>query len=160
MEGSIGEVQYQKEGAKDIATTMVAATDVIVSTQVFALDAIAGVQAEQEAMKEGIEKTAEAVDMLAKEHDQIQLVVNDSEKEREAMSKGNEKAAAKVKATQNALYKLQLERSQSVIIIRNLPPITSNRETYEDLEKCVGRMLKDLHGTKIASSAIASQKVK
>ena len=86
----------QKEGAKDIAATMVAATDVIVSTQVFALDAIAGVQAEQEAMKEGIGKTAEAVDMLAKEHDQIELVVNNSEKEIEAMCKGNEKASAKV----------------------------------------------------------------
>ena len=61
------------------------------------------------------------------------------------MSKDSEKAAAKVKATQNTLYKLQLERSQSVIIIRNLAPITSNRETYEDLEKCVWKMLKDLH---------------
>ena len=135
----------QKEGAKEIASTMVAATDVIVSTQVFTLDAIAGVQAEQEVMREGMDKTAEAVDMLAKEHDQIQLAVNDSEKEREAMSKGSEKAAVKVRATQHALYKLQLERSQSVIIIRNLAPITSNRETYEDLEKCVGKMLKDLH---------------
>ena len=85
---------------------MVAATDVIVSTQVFALDTITGVQAEQEVMKEGIEKTAEAVDMLAKEHDQIQLVVNDSEKEKEAMSKDSEKAAAKVKATQNTLLSL------------------------------------------------------
>ena len=128
-----------------IATTMVAATDVIVSTQVFTTDAIAGVQAEREVMRGGMGKTAEAVDMLAKEHEQIQLAVNDSEKEREAMLKGSEKAAVKVRATQNALYKLQLERSQSVIIIRNLAPITSNRETYEDLEKCVGKMLKDLH---------------
>ena len=115
-----------------------------VSTQVFALDAITGVQAEQAVVREGMEKTAEAVDMLAKEHDQIQLAVNDSEKEREAMSKGSEKAALKVRATQNTLYKLQLKRSQSVIIISNLTPITSNRETYEDLEKCVGKMLKDL----------------
>ena len=122
----------QKEGAKEIATTMVAATDVIVSTQVFTLDAIARVQAEQEIMREGMDKTAEAVDMLAKEHDQIQLAVNDSEKEREAMSKGSEKAAVKVRATQNAFYELQLERSQSVIIIRNLAPITSNRETYSN----------------------------
>ena len=61
------------------------------------------------------------------------------------MSKGSEKAALKVRATQNALCKLQLERSQSVIIIRNLAPSTSNHETYEDLEKCVGKMLKDLH---------------
>ena len=135
----------QKDGAKDIATTMVAATDVIVSTQFFALDAISGVQAEQEVMKEGVEKTAEAVDMLSKEHDQIQLVVNDAEKEREAMSKGSDRAAAKMKATQNAMYRMQLERSQSVIIIRNLAPITANRETYEDLEKCVGKMLKELH---------------
>ena len=84
-------------------------------------------------MRDGMDKTAEAVDMLAKEHDQIQLAVNDSEKEREAMSKGSEKAAVKVRATQNAFYELQLERSQSVIIIRNLAPITSNRETYEDI---------------------------
>ena len=135
----------QKEGAKDIATSMVAATDVIVSTQVFTLDTIAGVQAEQAVVREGMERTSEAVDMLAKEHEQIQLAVNDSEKEREAMSKGSENAALKLRAAQNALYKLQLERSQSVIIIRNLAPITSNCETYEDLEKCVGKLLKDLH---------------
>ena len=122
MEGSIGEVQNtERRGKRDCNNH--------VSTQVFTLNAIAGVHAEQELIRGGMDKTAEAVDMLAKEHDQIQLAVNDSEKEREAMSKSSEKAAGKVRATQHALYKLQLERSQSVIIIRNLAPITSNRET-------------------------------
>ena len=134
-----------KDGAKEIATTMVAATDVLVSTQTFTLDALSGIQAEVEVVKGGVDKTAEAVNMLSEEHDQIKEAVNQHEKKQDMVSKNTANATVKAKATQNALYRLQLERSQSVVVIRNIPPLTANRETYDDLERCVAKLLKELH---------------
>ena len=84
------------------------------------------------------------MDMLATEHDEIKVVVNKQEKVQESASKDAEKAAYRAKAATVALYKLQLERSQSVVVIRNLAPLTKNKETYEDLEKLIARMLKEL----------------
>ena len=77
--------------------------------------------------------------MLMGEHNGIKLVVNKQEKVQESTTKDAEKAAYRAKAATVALYKLQLERSKSVVVIRNLALLTKNKETYEDLEKTHGQ---------------------
>ena len=108
------------------------------------MDQVMDIRKEQGIVREGLEKANKAMDMLATEHDEIKVVVNKQEKVQETASKDAEKAAYPVKAATVALYKLQLERSQLVVVIRNLAPLTKNKETYEDLEKLMARVLKEL----------------
>ena len=44
---ALEKARTSKEGAKELATTMVAATDTLVSAQAFTLDVLTGVQIEQ-----------------------------------------------------------------------------------------------------------------
>ena len=120
---ALEKARTSKEGAKELATTMVAATDTLVSAQAFTLDVLTGVQIEQGAIKEGLDHANKAMDMLSTEHNTIREAVNQQEKEQESTSKEAEKAVVKAKATQNALHRLQLERSQTVVIVRNLAPL-------------------------------------
>ena len=141
---ALEKAKTSKDGVKDVAAAMVTATDTIVSAQVHTMDQVMDIKKEQGIVREGLEKANRAMDMLANEHDEIKVVVNKQEKVQETVSKDAEKAAYRAKAATVALYKLQLERSQSVVVIRNLAPLTKNKETYEDLEKLIARMLKEL----------------
>ena len=142
---SLEKAKSSKDGVKETATVMVNATDALVSAQTHTIDAVMMLQREQAVVQGGLEKANAAMDMLSAENTTIKDTVNKQERDQEAAAKEADKAAVKAKAHQNSLYRLQLERSQAVIVIRNLPPMTNARETYEDMEKAVLRLLKELH---------------
>ena len=142
---SLEKAKTSKDGAKETATVMVNATDALVSAQTHTIDAVMVLQREQAVVQGGLEKANTAMDMLSAENTTIKDTVNRQERDQEAAAKEADKAAVRAKAHQNWLYRLQLERSQAVIVIRNLPPMTNARETYDDMEKAVLRMLKELH---------------
>jgi len=125
---------------------MVTVTDTLVSTQAYTLEVLAGVQSEQVVMQEGMDKQGRALDMLHEEHDSIRKAVDAQEVNQEAQSRETERAMGKARATQNSIHRLQLERSQSVIVVHNIAPLTSAaRETYHDLEALVTKLFKELH---------------
>ena len=134
-----------KDGLKEVANTVIAANDVLVSAQAFTLEKIDQISSGQGALEGGLDKTQKAVDMLSTEHLAIKDAVNKNEKRLDSGDKEAERLTVRAKAAQNAIHRLQLERSQSVIVIRNLAPMSTGKESYADLEVLVAKLLKDLH---------------
>ena len=134
-----------KDGLKDVANTVIASNDVLVSAQAFTLDKLEHISQGQEALGMGLDKTQKAVDMLSNEHLAIKEAVNKNEKKIDNSDKEAERLAQRAKAAQNAIHRLQLERSQTVLVVRNLGPLVAGKETYADLETLVARLLKELH---------------
>ena len=140
MEAGPGKAKTSKDGAKEVAVAMVTATDAMLSAQVHTMDQVKDIRKEQGKVRDGLEKANKAMNMLVGEHDEIKTVVNKQEKMQETASKDAEKAAYRAKAATVALYKLQQEKSQSVVVIQNLAPLIKNKETYEDLEKLMASL--------------------
>ena len=118
---------------------MVTAMDIMVSAQVHNKDQVMDIRKEQGIVRAGMEKANKAMGMLLDEYNEIKAVVNKQEKVQESTTKDTEKAAYRAKAATLALSKLQLERSQSVVVIRNLAPLTKNKETYKRPGKTHGQ---------------------
>ena len=100
-----------KDGLKEVANTVIAANDVLVSAQAFTLEKIDQISSGQAALEGGLDKTQKAVDMLSTEHLAIKDAVNKNEKRLDSGDKEAERLTVRAKAAQNAIHRLQLERS-------------------------------------------------